>query len=167
MITQSTELRNAAARDAAAIAAIYNHYVLNTSVTFEEEQVNEAQMTERIAEVQQAGFPWLVLLEQGEVLGYAYASPWRLRSAYRFSAESTVYLKADLSGRGYGSQLYMALLARLKELGFRTVMGGITLPNRQSVQLHEKCGFAKVAHFSQVGYKFGQWLDVGYWQKLL
>jgi len=163
----TTELREATAADAAAIAAIYNHYVLNTCVTFEEEAVTAAQMAQRLADVQQAGLPWLVLLEQGELLGYAYASLWRVRSAYRFSVESTVYLKQDLSGRGYGSQLYMALLSRLKEQGFHTVIGGITLPNWQSVQLHEKCGFAKTAHFSQVGFKFEQWLDVGYWQKLL
>ncbi|CAI3805067.1 arsinothricin resistance N-acetyltransferase ArsN1 family B [Rheinheimera sp. MM224] len=160
-------IRQATSADAAAIAAIYNHYVLNTSVTFEEQAVSTEQMAERIGLVQTDGLPWLVLEKNGEVLGYAYATKWRVRSAYRFSAECTVYVKEGLSGQGVGSQLYQQLLAELKALGIHLAIGGITLPNAQSVALHEKFGFEKCGHFQQVGFKFEQWRDVGYWQKLL
>lgn len=160
-------IRSATSADATAIAAIYNHYVLNTSVTFEEEAVSTEQMVERIAQVKADGLPWLVLEQSGEVLGYAYATKWRVRSAYRFSVESTVYVKDGVTAKGLGSQLYQQLLADLKALGLRLVIGGITLPNKQSVALHEKFGFEKCGHFQQVGFKFEQWRDVGYWQKLL
>lgn len=160
-------IRQANTADAAAIVAIYNHYVLNTSVTFEEEAVSTEQMVERIAQVKADGLPWLVLEQSGEVLGYVYATKWRVRSAYRFSVESTVYVKEGVTAKGLGSQLYQQLLADLKALGLHLVIGGITLPNKQSVALHEKFGFEKCGHFQQVGFKFEQWRDVGYWQKLL
>jgi L-amino acid N-acyltransferase YncA len=160
-------IRQANTADAAAIVAIYNHYVLNTSVTFEEEAVSTEQMAERIGQVKADGLPWLVLEQSGEVLGYAYATKWRVRSAYRFSVESTVYVKDGVTAKGLGSQLYQQLLAELKVLGLHLVIGGITLPNKQSVALHEKFGFEKCGHFQQVGFKFEQWRDVGYWQKLL
>lgn len=160
-------IRQATPADAAAIVAIYNHYVLTTTVTFEEQAVTMAQMAERIAQVQADGLPWLVLEQNGEVLAYAYATKWRVRTAYRFSVESTVYVKDGITGKGIGSQLYQQLLAELKALGLHLVIGGITLPNEKSVALHEKFGFEKCGHFQQVGFKFEQWRDVGYWQKLL
>lgn len=160
-------IRQATSADAAAIAAIYNHYVLNTSVTFEEQAVSTEQMEERMALVKADALPWLVLEQNGEVWGYAYATKWRVRSAYRFSVESTVYVKAGLTTKGLGSQLYQQLLSELKALGLHLVIGGITLPNEKSIALHEKFGFEKCGHFQQVGFKFEQWLDVGYWQKLL
>lgn len=160
-------IRQATSADAAAIAAIYNHYVLNTVITFEEQAVSTEQMAERIGQVKADGLPWLVLEQNSEVLGYAYATKWRVRSAYRFSVESTVYLKAGIVGKGFGSQLYQQLLAELKALGLHLVIGGITLPNEKSVALHEKFGFEQCGHFQQVGFKFEQWRDVGYWQKLL
>ncbi|MBY0420159.1 MAG: GNAT family N-acetyltransferase [Pararheinheimera sp.] len=160
-------IRQATPADAAAIAAIYNHYVLNSSVTFEEQAVATSQMSERIGQVQTDGLPWLVLEQNGELLGYAYATKWRVRSAYRFSVESTVYVKEGVTTKGIGSQLYQQLLAELNALGMHLVIGGITLPNDKSVALHEKFGFEKCGHFQQVGFKFEQWRDVGYWQKLL
>lgn len=160
-------IRQATTADAAAIVAIYNHYVVNTSVTFEEQAVSVEHMAERIKQVQNDDLPWLVLEQNGEVLGYAYATKWRVRSAYRFSVESTVYVKANMTSQGIGSQLYQQLLAELKALGLHLVIGGITLPNEKSVALHEKLGFEKCGHFQQVGFKFEQWRDVGYWQKLL
>jgi phosphinothricin acetyltransferase len=160
-------IRQATTADAAAIAAIYNHYVLNSSVTFEELAVSTEQMAERIDQVQSDGLPWLVLEQNGELLGYAYATKWRARTAYRFSVESTVYVRDGLTAKGLGSQLYQQLLNELKALGLHLVIGGITLPNEKSVALHEKFGFEKCGHFQQVGFKFEQWRDVGYWQKLL
>ncbi|PIW59268.1 arsinothricin resistance N-acetyltransferase ArsN1 family B [Shewanella sp. CG12_big_fil_rev_8_21_14_0_65_47_15] len=160
-------IRQATSADTSAIAAIYNHYVLNTNVTFEEQVVSSEQMAERILQVQADALPWLVLEQQGEVLAYAYATKWRMRSAYRFSVESTVYVKNGMTTKGMGSLLYQQLLSELKALGIHLVIGGITLPNEKSIALHEKFGFEPCSHFKQVGFKFEQWLDVGYWQKLL
>ncbi|MBD1388319.1 N-acetyltransferase family protein [Neiella sp. HB171785] len=160
-------IRTATNNDANAIAAIYNHYIENTVVTFEEQLVDEAQMAERIQRVQQQGLPWLVATIDDKVVGYAYATQWKERSAYRYSVESTVYLDRSYHGKGLGTELYQALIEHLKPLGFNSVIGGVTLPNPASVALHEKLGMEKVAHFKDVGLKFGQWLDVGYWQRTL
>lgn len=160
-------IRSVTPADADAIARIYNYYVLNTVITFEEQPLSAAQMAGRIAELTGAGLPWLVVEADGQLAGYAYAAKWKPRSAYRFSAEVTVYLDPGLAGRGYGSQLYTALLALLRESGAHAVMGGIALPNPASIALHEKFGMTKVAHFSQVGFKLGRWVDVGYWQVIL
>ncbi len=158
------KIRDATSTDSSAIAAIYRPFVLETTVSFEETAPSAADMAQRIAETQAAGFPWLVIEENNVLRGYAYATKWRVRHAYRFSAESTVYLAAGNAGRGLGAAIYSALLARLREQGLHSVMGGICQPNPASVALHEKLGFQKVAHFKEVGFKFGQWLDVGYWE---
>jgi len=160
-------IRQAQASDAAAIARIYNHYITHTVITFEEQLVSEADIAQRIADVAAASLPWLVMEEAGDVLGYAYAAPWRTRSAYRFSVETSVYLHHAALGRGLGSQLYEALFSALTPCGVHVAIGGIALPNDESVRLHEKLGMKKVAHFEQVGFKFGQWIDVGYWQRVL
>ncbi len=166
-----TALREATSDDAAAIAAIYNHYVLESAISFEEEAVAAAAMAQRIADVQAAGLPWLVACGPGDdgvkILGYAYATKWRVRHAYRYSVETSVYLAPDAAGRGLGAALYAALLERLKQAGCHLAIGGIALPNPASIALHEKCGFEKVAHYKEVGFKFGAWRDVGYWQRLL
>ncbi|MBC3765204.1 arsinothricin resistance N-acetyltransferase ArsN1 family B [Neptunicella marina] len=151
-------------QDCAAVAQIYNHYVEHTTVTFEEMPVTAADIWLRVQQVQQAGLPWLVLEIEDEVLGYAYASPWKTRSAYRFSVETTVYLADKAKGQGLGTLLYQALFSALKHGGIHTAIGGITLPNDASIALHEKLGMKKMGQFEQVGYKFNQWLDVGYWQ---
>ena len=163
----AVSVRPATAADAAAVARIYNPYVTDTIVTFEEEPVTAAEMAERIDQVLADSLPWLVADVDGVVAGYAYATRWRPRFGYRFSVEVTVYLAADRGGRGIGSKLYEALIAALRERGLRAAMGGIALPNDASVALHEKFGFKKVAHFDQVGIKFDRWIDVGYWQLIL
>jgi phosphinothricin acetyltransferase len=160
-------IRPANARDAEAIATIYNHYIVHTPVTFETEPVSAAEMAARIHEIVQASLPWLVIEDQGVIAGYAYASKWKGRCAYRYSAETTVYLDAGTCGRGLGKRLYEALIAELQRLGFHVAIGGIALPNEASVALHETLGFEAVARFREVGFKFEQWLDVGYWQRLL
>lgn len=167
MPNSASVIRLATSADAAAIVAIYNHYVLNTTISFEEQAVSAAQMQERIADVLGKGLPWLVLEIDGVLLGYAYATPWRVRNAYRFSVETSVYLHAGQTRRGLGRQLYDELLARLSAHGCHLVIGGIALPNPASISLHEALGYRQVACFNEVGYKFGQWLDVGYWQKIL
>ncbi len=150
--------------DVPAILEIYNPYITRTAVSFEEEPVTEPEMRRRIEEVQSYALPWLCAELDGRLAGYAYATRWRERSAYRFTAETTIYLAEGFLGRGIGNRLYSALLDRVRAAGMHQVMAVITLPNPASVRLHEKLGYVKVAHFSQVGYKFDRWLDVGYWQ---
>jgi phosphinothricin acetyltransferase len=162
MHTTST-LRDALPADAAAIAAIYNHYVATTIISMENDPVDTAEMARRIADIQDAALPWIVLVEGGRVCAYAYASKWRARPGYRHAVESSVYVDPALRGRGHGQALYHALLARLQGR-FHTVIGGIALPNAASIALHERMGFRQVACFHEVGHKFGAWVDVGYWQ---
>jgi len=157
-------IRPAQPGDAEAIARIYNYYILNTVITFEEQPITAQDMAQRMLQITAENLPWLVAESAGGIAGYAYASRWKDRSAYRYSVESTVYLDAEARGMGYGSQLYGALLADLRQGEVHVVIGGIALPNEASVRLHEKLGFRKVAHFKEVGYKFGRWIDVGYWE---
>jgi phosphinothricin acetyltransferase len=163
----TTEIRSATAADAARICAIYNPYIASTTITFEETPVAEAEMAQRIRDVDEAGLPWLVASIDGEVIGYAYATNWRARPAYRHSVESTVYIDQDACGRGAGESLYRRLLDDLHSRGLHTVIAGIAQPNTRSVALHERLGFRKVAHFAEVGFKLGQWVDVAYWQLAL
>ena len=160
-------IRAAQSDDAAAIAGIYNPYIRDTIITFEEEPVTAAEMAGRLDEVFAAGLPWLVAEDAGQVVGYAYAGKWKGRCAYRHSVECSVYLASHHLGRGLGTGLYQALFARLRDMGLHVVIGGIALPNPASVALHEKMGMRQVARFEEVGYKFGRWIDVGYWQMTL
>ena len=160
-------IREASADDASAIASIYKHFIVNTAITFEESEVPESGMAQRIADVNAAGLPWLVVEVDQAIVGYAYATKWRVRHAYRYSVESTVYLLPSKAGRGIGSALYSALIERLRNAGYHLVIGGIALPNAGSIALHEKLGFEQVAHFREVGFKFDRWIDVGYWQLAL
>jgi L-amino acid N-acyltransferase YncA len=159
-------IRYATPDDSGQICNIYNHYILKTQITFEEQPVSPEDMVQRIQETLQS-LPWLVWEEEQQLLGYAYASKWKGRCAYRYSVESTIYLHPDSVGKRIGSQLYSALLTDLRQGQFHTVIGGIALPNETSVALHEKFGFEKIAHFREVGKKFDRWIDVGYWQLLL
>jgi len=165
-LIMSEAIRSATRNDAAAICDIYNHYVLNTVISFETEAVSVDEMAARIEETL-TQFPWLVYEVEWRIIGYAYASKWRLRRAYQHSVEGSVYLVQDYAGRGVGTLLYQALINELTKQNVHAVLGGIALPNPGSVALHEKLGFVKVAHLPQIGRKFDQWLDVGYWQLIL
>ncbi|KGE70845.1 arsinothricin resistance N-acetyltransferase ArsN1 family B [Spirochaeta lutea] len=156
-------IRPANAEDARQICGIYNYYVENTRVTFEEQPVSLEDMEQRIAETSRS-LPWLVYQEGQQVAGYAYASPWKGRCAYRYSVESTVYLHREAVGRGIGSRLYRDLIHRIWAAGFHTIIGGIALPNVPSQRLHEGLGFTPVGVFTEVGFKHNSWIDVGYWQ---
>jgi phosphinothricin acetyltransferase len=158
-------IRPVAARDAARIAEIYNLFILNTIVTFEEEAVDAAEVSRRITEVTEK-YPWLVAEVDGAVVGYAHASNWKSRCAFRNSVETTIYLHPEMVGKGQGEPLYRALLDDLRGLGLHAAIGGIALPNAASVRLHEKCGFRKIGEFVEVGFKFGKWINFGYWQLL-
>jgi phosphinothricin acetyltransferase len=152
--------------DAPSICGIYNPYIRDTYITFEEQPVDEETMAGRIAAILPT-LPWLVWQEHEQILGYAYAALWRERSAYRHSVESTIYLRPEAMGRGIGTQLYGALLEELRSRPVHAVIGCISLPNPASVTLHEKLGFARIGEFPEVGRKFDRWVDVGYWQLLL
>ena len=159
-------IRPALPADAERISAIYNHYVTETIVTFEERPVTADEMRARIVAVT-GTLPWLVLECDGEVVGYAYAAPWKGRIGYRYTVESSIYLAPGHLGHGFGSTLYGALLEALSPLDVHSVIGGAALPNPASVALHEKLGFEQVARFREVGRKFDRWIDVAYWQRWL
>lgn len=158
-------IRAATGADAPALCTIYNHYIENTVISFEEIALGSDAMAARVEQVQSVGLPWLVAEDDsGRLFGYAYASTWKARAAYRHSVEITVYLDPQATAQGIGSALYHALFAALPKRGVHAAVACIALPNEHSVALHEKFGMRKVAHFNEVGYKFGRWLDVGYWQ---
>jgi L-amino acid N-acyltransferase YncA len=152
--------------DAQEISRIYNEYVLTTRITFEEEPVTPSEMRARI----EAGgtlYPWLIVEEGGKTVGYSYARKWRDRAAYRHSVETGTYLDPGAVGKGFGTQLRKALLDELRVRSFHAVIAGIALPNPASIALCQRFGFTKVAHFREVGFKFGQWIDVEYWELVL
>ncbi len=159
-------IRRVAESDASEICAIYNEYVLNTWISFEESAVSADDMAERIQNV--AGhFPWLVYEERGKIVGYAYASKWKERSAYRHTVELGIYVASDWIGKGIGTFLMTDLLKELRDLAIHSVICGIALPNPASVALCGKFGFEQVGHFKQVGFKMSSWVDVGYWELVL
>lgn len=155
--------------DSLEIAEIYNWYIKNTTITFEESTVSAGDMAQRIA-VSDATRPWLVLEHSGQdkpgtqLVGYAYAARWKERSAYRFAREVSIYLVPEAQGEGLGLQLYQALIESLRTTEIHSLIAGITLPNDASIALHEKLGFHKVGEFEEVGKKFDNYLNVGYWQ---
>lgn len=159
-------IRSAAEADAISIAEIYNYFVRNTVVTFEEDPVSAAEIWRRISDVQKK-YPWLVFEQDGRVVGYAYAGPWKVRSAYRFTVESSIYLAPGYSGKGIGTRLYTVLIDELKKLDVHAVIGGAAMPNDASVKLHESLKFKKIGQFTETGFKFGKWVDVCYWELLL
>lgn len=160
------DIRLCQAGDYPAICDIYNYYIENTVISFEETPLTVQELGERVVACTRH-YPWLVCADRDRVVGYAYANKWQVRSAYRKCVETTVYLQPGEGAKGYGAALYRELLARLQEQGLHSAIAGIALPNEASVKLHERCGFGKVAHFAEVGWKFGRWVDVGYWQKQL
>lgn len=150
-------------RDAAACAAIYAPSVEDAPISFEERAPDAAEMTARIRRIQ-ATHPWLVAERGDSVVGYAYACPHRQRTAYRWSVDVSVYVAAGAVGEGIGRALYTELFERLRAQRFRMAYAGITLPNPASVALHESLGFAQVGTMREVGWKLGEWRDVGWFQ---
>ena len=163
-IMENNLVRAATESDAEDIARIYNPYILNTCITFEEHPVTVREISRRIQEIVDASLSYLVVEQNGLVIGFAYAVRWKSRSAYKYSVETSIYLDPSMVGKGLGRRLYVSLLDRLREKDIHTAIGGIALPNPTSIRLHEKLGFTKVAEFHEVGFKFGEWINVGYWQ---
>ena len=159
-------IRYATKKDSREIVEIYNHYVETSIVTFETELVSGDEMGERVGNLI-PNFPWIVHESKGHIQGYAYLSPWKTRSAYKNSAEVSVYVRPGMQGQGIGKELMRNLIDKAEEMNLHCLIGGIALPNTGSVGLHEKFGFEKVAQFKEVGRKFDKWIDVGYWQLIL
>lgn len=159
-------IRDATLADATAVREIYRPAIEVSATSFELEVPSVEEMARRIGE-STPRFPWLVLENEGEVLGYAYARPFRAREAYRQSAESSVYIREGHHGRGHGRRLMEALLERLREADHHVVIAGATMPNPGSVRLHEGLGFRPVGTFPEVGRKFDAWHAVAFWSLLL
>jgi L-amino acid N-acyltransferase YncA len=159
-------IRPARPEDAAAIAAIYAPYVLTGTVSFETEAPDSRAMRSRMA-ASDGLYPWIVATNgdaEGGVLGYAYATRFRDRPAYRYVVETSIYVAGASQMQGAGRLLYQALIDTLRAQGFTQAMGAIALPNDASIHLHESVGFRRAGVYRQVGYKQGRWVDVGLWQ---
>jgi phosphinothricin acetyltransferase len=158
-------IRLAAEQDAAALAAIYRPYVEKSRISFEDVAPDSAEMARRIAGERPGYHPWLVAEEDGRLLGYAASSPFRARAAYRWVVETGIYLAQEAKGRGIGRALLGPLVGLLERQGYVAAIGAIALPNDASVALHEKLGFKYAGTYRGVGFKAGEWLEVGLWQK--
>jgi L-amino acid N-acyltransferase YncA len=159
--------RQATLADAAQIAEIYNYYILNTVVTFETEAVSAQEMEGRMASILEKHDWWLLETDDKKLAGYAYYGPFRGRVAYNHTVEATIYLHPNHIGKGLGKPLYNTVIQAAAAKKYKEIIGGIALPNPQSEKLHNQLGFEKVGHFKKVGLKFGQTIDVGFWQKSL
>ena len=161
-------LRDATPADVSAITAIYAHHVLTGTGTFEEEPPGEAEMAARLAKVQASGCAWLVTEQDGTITGYGYYNQFRDRSAYRFTAEDSIYVREDVRGMGVGKALVQALLDRAAAQGLRQMLAVIgDSENAGSIGLHAALGFRQAGVMRAVGFKFGRWLDVVTMQKAL
>ncbi|MGE3192141.1 MAG: N-acetyltransferase family protein [Microbacteriaceae bacterium] len=165
----SFSLRDATAGDIPHMREIYNHYVLNSTVTFDEKPVTLAEMRKKFAVVEKLGYPWLVAVSgTGQVLGYAYVTPWKTKAAYRFTVENSIYLGPASTGKGIGRALMGELLARAKAAGIKEVVAVIADKGAEaSIALHAEFGFTEIGHMGRVGFKFGRWLGTVLMQRSL
>jgi len=160
-------IRAATRDDADDIIAIYAPIVLTTTISFELEPPSVEEMRAKITATLQR-WPWLVSIDDdGRVNGYVNAGKHRDPGAYQWSVNTSVYIREDSRGQGVGKKLYLALFDELKRLGYFRAFAGIALPNEASIALHESVGFEPIGVYSAVGYKFGAWRDVGWWQRAL
>lgn len=159
----SAVIRLATTSDAGAIHQIYRPIVRDTHISFEQTVPAVGEIADRIDKTLTL-YPWLVCEIDSRVAGYAYASAFRVRAAYQWTAETTVYIHSDFQRRGVSRALYSSLLAVLREQGYCTAIGVIALPNEGSIRAHEAMGFRKVGIFKNIGHKAGNWRDTGWWQ---
>ena len=161
-------LRPAQPEDLPAIQAIYAHHVLTGLASFEEEPPSVEEMRRRYQDVTGRGLPYLVAEYALEVAGYGYCAPYRPRSAYRYALEDSIYIRADMVGRGYGKALLNALIGKSADLGYRQLVAVIgDSANAASIGVHAACGFLRVGTLRSVGYKFGRWVDSVFMQRPL
>lgn len=167
-MTYPTPIETASIEDATSIADIYDHYVLNGTASFEVEPPGAAGMGRRIDKVLAGGFPWLVARGQGdEVLGFAYASEFGARAAYRFSCETSIYVRPDALGQGIGTRLLGTLVEQCEAIGLRQAFAIIAGTEPASVVLHARHGYRPCGTLENAGRKHGQWIDVFYMQRAL
>lgn len=162
-MSNAPNIRDFTDADVAPANALTNHYIIHTVVHFGCAPATDDQFADHWR-MGRARFPWLAADIDGRFAGYAKAAVWRERDAYARTVETGIYISRDVQGRGVGKALYAALLDRTQAMGFRTAIGGITLPNEASVRLHESLGFRHVGDFEAVGFKFDNWHTVGFWQ---
>jgi phosphinothricin acetyltransferase len=162
-----TVLRPFAWSDVAPITAIYAHYVHNSVATFDLEAPGEAFMAQKFGHMVELGHPLIVAEEAGQIVGYAYASTYRPRPAYRFTCEDTVYIAPDRVGQGLGKLLLAAVIDEARNFGFKQMIAVITAEGAASIRLHEKLGFSLIGRHPGLGLKFDRWLDIVHMQRAL
>ncbi len=160
------QIRTVTLDDAQKCLDIYSYYVLNTTITFEYDTPTLDEFKQRIQKITQK-YPYLVAIIDNEIVGYAYATSYKERAAYDWSVETTVYVKKDKHGLGIGNVLYSQLEQSLKEKKIVNMLACITYPNPKSIDFHTNFGFEKVGHFPKVGYKFNEWRDIVWMQKVI
>lgn len=163
------EIRDATSRDIPHMLEIYNHYVVNSTVTFDEDPLTLKEMRAKFAKVQELHYPWLVAVSpRGVILGYAYVIPWKPKAAYRFTVENSIYLGPASTGKGLGKALMAELLPRAKAAGVKEVVAVIADKGAEaSLAIHRNFGFTEIGHMGKVGFKFGRWLGTYLLQKSL
>ncbi|MEO6533085.1 MAG: N-acetyltransferase family protein [Pseudolysinimonas sp.] len=165
----SFELRRATERDVPDMLAIYNHYVANSTVTFDEDALTLKEMRHKYRDVERLGFPWLVAVSpSGMILGYAYVTPWKAKAAYRYTVEDSIYLSPAATGKGVGKALMTRMLDDAQAAGIKEVIAVIADRGADaSIAMHENFGFKKIGEMGKVGFKFGRWLGTVLMQKSL
>ena len=160
-------IRNAEEKDLPAILAIYNDVIVNTTAVYDYEPHTPAMRLAWFNAKKEQGFPVFVAEENGKVLGLSSIGPFRAWAAYQFSVENSIYVAADARGKGIGKMLMTPIIDAARQLGMHTMLAGIDASNEASIQLHKDFGFEEVAHFKQVGWKFGRWLDLKFLQLII
>ncbi len=162
-------IRDAEAADLPDVRAIYNHYVMNSTVTFDEAPMTLRELRTKFAQLHKLGLPFLVAVTpSGHLLGYAYVFPWKSKAAYRFTVENSIYLGPAATGKGLGHALMAALIDRSKKAGLKEIVAVIADRGADaSIRLHERFGFTEIGHMGRVGFKFGRWLGTVLMQKSL
>jgi len=153
--------------DIPAVTRIYGHYVRETVITFETAEPDEAEMASRFATVAAKGHPLLIGEIGGEIVGYAYASTYRPREAYRFTCEDSIYLAPDAVGRGFGTMMLGRLIEESSKAGLKQMLAVITAERENSIRLHARHGFRMIGRYEALGYKFDRWLDIVHMQRAL
>jgi len=157
-------IRKVLPSDAANIADIYNYYICNTIITFEDKPVSESEIRMRIDKIGKKGYPYIVYEENNSLVGYAYVDNWRERPAFGITLETSIYLNNLCMHNGIGTKLYRELIELSRKAGIHSLIGVISLPNAESIELHKKMGFERIGTFKKVGLKFDTLIDVDFWQ---